>query len=227
MSELVACSAKAAYGAGPAFYLALVKVLSLFDKNKLQDKKSTESLLMGILKGLTSDEGSFYGQYALNASCEVLLFLIIKFNENNSFLYDFLLNPVGLYLNCSTPINANSYLAGIPSLFGQTLGFLETKEQFPDVFESLFAIISKTLSNKFDLSIEFLQEFSVQLGSQGPQCKNLVEKLLNAVHSLMTKELEQNFLSKNFSQLGKKLPLFKKFSEITLKYTNFEVKILE
>lgn len=227
LNELVVCSARGASGAGPTFYLALVKILSLFDKEKLQDKKTIEGLLMGVLKGLSSDEAGFYGKYALNAYFEVLLYLYTKVTENNKFLDIFFVHPIGLYLGCNTQISPKSYLTVIPELFGQTLGYLEAKAQLPDIFQPLFQIISKTLNEKVEITVKFLQEFAKHLGSQGLQCKTLLQNLLYIIHAQMSQDIDNKIIVKDFAQLKLKLPLFRVFSVFTMKYSSFEPKVFE
>ena len=227
LNELVVCTSRGASGAGPTFYLALVKILSLFDKEKLQEKKTIENLLMGILKGLNTDEGGFYGKYALNAYYEVLLYVYTKVIENNKFLDIFFVHPIGLYLGCNTQVNPNSYLTVIPELLGQSLGYLEAKAQLPDISKHLFQLISKTLSEKVEITVKFLQEFAKHLGSQGLQCKTLLQNLLYIIHSQLSQEIENKLIVKDFTEINLQLSLFRTFSEITMTYSSFEPKVYE
>lgn len=225
--EMAACASRGASGAGATFYMSLVKIVSLLDKEKLQDRKPIEQMLAGILKGLNSEEGLFHGKYALNAYYEVLLYFYIRDTDTLTWLDVYFTHPVALYLNCSTQITQSSHLIIVPSLLSQCLGFLEKKGKLPNISENLFKLISSILDTKVQIAVSFLQEFAKELGPQGPHCKTLVSNLLYTIHGQLCQDIENLLIVKNISQLEVNLPLYKSFSEVTIKFTSFDPKVFE
>ncbi|OMJ91494.1 hypothetical protein SteCoe_5988 [Stentor coeruleus] len=238
LSELAACASRAASGAGPSFYLAIVKVLSLIEKEKLQDKKSIESILSGIIKGLSSEEGSFHGTYALNAFYEVLLYLYYKVVNNKAFLETHFIDPVILYLNVNSKINATSYLLSVPKLLTQTLSFLESKDQFPDITKPITEILLKNLSDKTEATIYFIEDFSKNTQENHEKSKTLVCHILTSCYGQMSIELEGKLGFANQASIGKitiedlgdvknKLPFYSKLSQLLSNYAEPDAKIYD
>ena len=227
MVEMAACASRGASGAGSTFYLSLVKVVSLLDREKVQDKKPIEQILAGIIKGMTSEEGGFHGKYALNAYYEVLLYFYIRDSGTLTSLDAYFTHPVAMYLNCSTPVNNSSYLSAVPGLLSQMLGFLESKGKLPNISENLFQLISSILTEKVEIAVNFLQEFAKEIGSQGPHCRTLISNLLYTIHGQLSQEIDNLLILKNTKLLQINLPLYKSFSEVTKIFTSFEPKVFD
>lgn len=227
MMEMAACASRGASGAGSTFYMSLVKIVSLLDKEKVQDRKPIEQLLAGIIKGMSSDEGSFHGKFALNAYYEVLLYFYIRDSGTLTSLDAYFTHPVTMYLNCSTPVNNSSYLSAVPGLLSQLLGFLESKGKLPDISENLFQLISSVLNEKVEIAVNFLQEFAKEIGPKGPHCKTLISNLLYTIHGQLSQEIDNLLKLKNLKLLQINLPLYKSFSEVTKKFTSFEPKVFD
>jgi len=227
LKDLLFCLKRGGSGAGSSFYPALVKFISFFDEQTLKDKQTTQKILLAIISGLHSDEGSFHGKYILNAYYEVVGFVYMKVQELREDIDEFLVKPVELYLAQKGPLAPNSYFQVIPQLLAQLLGYLETKLDLPDISQDLFNMLSEAFSGNQQTAIDFLKALATNLSKQGPYCHSLIQNLIYILHSQLSQELENKLTLKDVPQLKLKMPLFSSFSNLAVKHSSFEPRVTD